>query len=292
MSARRWMQGLVVAMCGLSAVAPALAQTQSRPAARPAIPAAPAKADPQELMRYQIAVMEGVLETAVQRGAQVMLRQWRAVAPDMMLMGGTARARGFRLDGYGMFFVVDVPTMQQSVVWTLRMLDRESGGTDAALQSIRDFVKSVPDPVQRKALEQDIRRIEVQVAPYSRTVDPNAAGPGGVPGMAAPRIQAATPVSAVPAPAEAMVDPNDAYTSEVKSALVDAMLDYSQALPVGPDESLIVAARGNPTRGVGADDSGDLMTIMIRIKGSDLQAFRAGKFTRDEVRKRVEIREY
>jgi len=297
-SARRWIQGLVIATCSTVAVAPALAQAQP-PASRTAgTAAAAAKVDPQEAARYQIAVMESVLETAVQRGAQIMTRQWRAVAPDMLLMSGTARARGFKLDGYGVFFVVDVPAMRQSVVWTWRMLDREAGGTDVALQTLRDMAKSVADPVKRKEVEQAVRRIEIQVAPYSRTADPN--GPPVVGAAAAPGSRPVTPASAAGAPAEAaaaalpdaMTDPGEAYTNAVKNALVDAMLDYSQALSVAPDESVTVAARDNAARALGNDDAGESVTIMIRLKGSDLQAFRTGRINREEVRKRVEIREF
>jgi hypothetical protein len=277
---------------GLLAAGPALAQPVPKrvPQAAVAIP----KADPQEKARYQIAVMESVLETAVQRGATVMTRQWRSVAPEMLLIGGTARARGFRLDGYGLFFVVDVPAMQQSVVWTWRMLDRDSGGASTAIQAIRTFIRGVADPAQRTELEHAIRRLEVQVSPYSRPGDATAQGASGE--AVVPRAQAAggaTVSSPVAAPAtEMMTDPFEAYTSAVKDALIEAMLDYSQSLQVGADEALTVAARDSNARGIGADDQGESMTIFIRIKGADLQALYAGRITRDEARKRVEVREY
>jgi hypothetical protein len=99
--------------------------------------------------------------------------------------------------------------------------------------------------------------------------------------------------SAVTAPAiEMMADPSEAYTSAVKDALIEVMLDYSRALLIGAEESLTVAARDNNARGIGADDQGDAMTIFIRIKGADLLALFAGRISRDEARKRVEVREY
>jgi len=278
--------------CGVIAAGPVLAQPVPRRA--PQAPAAVPKADPQEKARYQIAVMESVIETAVQRGAMVMTRQWRSVAPEMLLIGGTARARGFRLDGYGVFFVVDVPAMRQSVVWTWRMLDRDSGGASTAIQAIRNFIKGVADPAQRKELDQAIRRLEMQVSPYSRPGDATAQGGSGEALVPRSQTTAGTTVSstvAAPAP-EMMADPSEAYTSAVKEALIEVMLDYSQALLVGAEESLTVAARDNNARGIGADDQGDAMTIFIRIKGADLQALYAGRITRDEARKRVEVREY
>jgi hypothetical protein len=263
---------------GVLATVPALAQ--QAPIRAPLAPAAIAKADPQEKVRYQIAVMESVLETAVQRGAAVMTRQWRSVAPEMLLIGGTARARGFRLDGYGVFFVVDVPAMRQS-------------GASTAVQAIRNFIKSVSDPTQRRELEQAIRRLEIQVSPYSKPGDTTVQAGAGA-GVARSQTTGGIAVSSTVAdPAtEMMADPGEAYTSAVKDALIEVMLDYSQALPIGAEESLTVAARDNNARGIGADDEGDAMTIFIRIKGADLNAMHAGRITRDEARKRVEVREY
>ena len=292
MSARRWFVGIVAVTWGLLAAGPALAQPV--PVQAPQAPKSALKADPQEKVRYQIAVMEGVLETAVQRGATVMTRQWRSVAPEMLPIGGSARARGFRLDGYGLFFVVDVPGMRQSVVWTWRMLDRDSAGASAAVQALRAFVQGVGDPAKRKELEQYVRRLEMQVSPYSRPGDVDAQVATGDSMVARPQPIAGTTVStAAPAPSiEMMSDPNEAYTSAVKDALIEAMLDYSQALQVGADELLTVAARANDARGLGADDQGEAMTIFLRIKGADLHALYAGRITRDEARKRVEVREY
>jgi len=294
-STRRWYAGLMAVAWGVLAAGPALAQPTPRRA--PQAPAAVPKADPQEKARYQIAVMESVLETAVQRGATAMIRQWRSVAPEMLLMGGAAaaRARGFRLDGYGLFFAVDVPAMQQSVIWTWRMLDRDSAGASTAIQALRNFIKGVADSAQRRDLEQAVRRLEVQVSPYSRPGE--AAAQGGSGDTVAARSQTAggtaVPSSIVPAPAiEMMTNPDEAYSNAVKDALIEVMLDYSQALLVGAEESLTVAARASNARGLGADEQGELMTIFIRIKGADLQALHAGRITRDEARKRVEVREY
>jgi hypothetical protein len=72
------------------------------------------------------------------------------------------------------------------------------------------------------------------------------------------------------------------------------MLDYSGPIGVGPDEWLTVAARDNEHRDrlMPGDASYDLMTIVLRVKGSDLASFRADRLTRDEARKRVEVREF
>ena len=289
---------MAIASCGVLAAWPVMAQAPRAAPQGGRVQVVMPKADPQEKARFQIAVMEGVLETAVQRGAQMMSRQWRTVAPDMLFIGGTAQARGFRLDGYGIFFAVDVPAMRQSVMWTLRMLDREAGA-ESAVQSIRAYIAGVADPTQKKALEQAIRQIELQVSPTTRSMvtTGQAVGREGAPAtqVASRSSSASQPASvgvAVPGEPDAMADPGEAYTTSVKNALVDAMLDYSQSLTLAPDEYLTVAARAVNARIVEAEDSGDVVTIFIRVKGSDLQALHTGKITREEAHKRVEVREY
>ena len=43
-------------------------------------------------------------------------------------------------------------------------------------------------------------------------------------------------------------DPNRAYTEAVQRALIDAMIDYSAPMAIGPDQWLTVAARDNEPR--------------------------------------------
>ncbi len=58
---------------------------------------------------------------------------------------------------------------------------------------------------------------------------------------------------------------------------------------LGPDEWLTVAARdsGGPMMSGQIDDA---MTILLRIRGTDLAAYAADRSRREEVRKRVEVR--
>ncbi len=255
-------------------------------------------APPKEQMqaRYNIFVMEGVLERAVQHGAQNLSRQVRAIMPDMLLLSGAAQARGFRLDGFGVFFDVEVPAMRRSVAWSLRaMVDRNGVAATTALQQLKAHVESIQDPRDRANLQQAIKRIELQVGP----VQPMPAGlPVGAPprgtisAQTVPGPDAGQPVTPPPTTTADLAfvsDPSEAYTSEVKSALVDAMLDHSGPIGVGPDEWLTVAARDNERV---PGDPYDVTTIMLRVKGSDLAAFRAERITKDEARKRVEVREF
>jgi hypothetical protein len=91
----------------------------------------------------------------------------------------------------------------------------------------------------------------------------------------------------------AIDDPEVRYTQEVKSALVDAMIENSLPLSLGAGEWLTVAARDNvPHDPLIPGDKADFSTVIFRVKGSDLGAYRAGRITIDDVRKKVEIREY
>jgi hypothetical protein len=85
-------------------------------------------------------------------------------------------------------------------------------------------------------------------------------------------------------------NPDEAYRAEVVRALADAMLDYSGPLAIGADEWMTVAARGIQDRPrIGPADN-DSRTVMLRVRGADLAAFRAGQIQRDEVIRRIEQR--
>ena len=89
-------------------------------------------------------------------------------------------------------------------------------------------------------------------------------------------------------------DPNRAYTEAVTRALVDAMIDYSTPMNIGPDQWLTVAARDDEGRNALApqDPLEEVVTMIYRIKGSDLLAYRSGRIDRDEVRKRVQLSQF
>ena len=83
-----------------------------------------------------------------------------------------------------------------------------------------------------------------------------------------------------------------AYTNEVKAALVDAMLDFGPPIPLGDTEWLTIAARDDHDSRLGGGDPYDVSTIVLRVRGADLAAFRAGKTSREEALQKVEVREY
>jgi hypothetical protein len=298
-----WSVALVVAIAGTAA-----AQAQS--------PRAAAPNREQQQARYTIYVMEGVLERAVELGADQVRRQVRRLMPDMLLMSGAADARGVRLEGYGVFFDVEVPVLRRSVAWSLRTMMDDSGmgmGMSAALQQLKTLVERVNNPQEKANLQQAIKRIELQVGPVQPLpAAPQVAGPpargtvSALEAAEAPQAPAAPTSGSPTAPAAAaaspqltaidqalLTNPSEAYEKEVITALIDAMLDHGGPLSIGPDEWLTVAARDNEHRDrLTPGDNYDLMTIILRVKGSDLAAYRADRITKEDARKRVEIREF
>ncbi len=282
----RWMWRVVVGACVAAMVAPVLAQT-------PAPRSAPVT-DVHAGRRYQLALMEGVLEAAVQQGARIVSRQWRQVSSETLFISGNARARGIPLEGYGVLFDVAVPSMRQSVAWTWRMLDRESAAA-SDLQLLRGLLKSVTDPLQKREIDLAIRRLELQVGPVAPAMADPVVVSQADPGRTGDPTTRPAPTAAGAAGRDdleaLMEDPGELYTREVQKALMDAMLDHSHALALGPDEFLTVAAYDEAGRITGSDLM-EPKTILFRIRGNDLQAFRAGRLTRDDARKRIEVREY
>jgi hypothetical protein len=101
--------------------------------------------------RFHLFTMEGVLERAVQQGANRLSRQVQRLMPDMLLISGGAEARGFRLDGYGVFFDVEVPVLRRSVAWSLRtMVDDNGMAATTALQEFKAHVETIQAPSHRR----------------------------------------------------------------------------------------------------------------------------------------------
>src|SRR2546429_737133 len=151
------MKILGVIVFGFSLTASAFAQTAPRPA------------DARQT-HYQIGVMERVLEGAVEHGAANLRERLQAVAPDapaQLLILDNPRVRGFRLDSYGVFFDVQVPSVNGTLTWSLRTLDQNDLGLQSALNVLKSHVNADGDA----GLQQALKRIELQGGP------PPLAGP-------------------------------------------------------------------------------------------------------------------
>lgn len=224
--------------------------------------------------RQRISMMEGVLERAVSNGADSVVRQMKAVMGDAWMLTGVPEVRGFRLDGYGVFFDVEVPALRPPVTWPLRYMLNNSRENQQVVNELRAMMLE-SEPRQRERLAQVVRQLEQA---------PSALRNSG-------RIGAATVPGGQIDPA-ALDNPEEHYTREVKAALVDAMIEHSSSIAIGADEWLTVAARDNvPRDPLIPTDAADSKSIIFRIKGTDLAAFRAGRLTLEEARKRVETLE-
>src|SRR5688572_33380378 len=100
------------------------------PSANAQSPARPGELTPVQIQaRQQIAAMEGALENAVHHGTQMLNQRLQASNTDnMVMLAGLTRARGFRLEDYGVVFDVEFPSMRRSMVWSMQELERANTG--------------------------------------------------------------------------------------------------------------------------------------------------------------------
>lgn len=261
------------------------AKTQEPPAASPA-PAPHRAAAAPESRRHAIKLVEAVLSSAVRGGAEHLAEQLGNGSPNMSFFTGQARARGFVLDGYGLFFHVEIPEMHQSLVMSVATLERDVAVAET-FDALRRAVNGIPESPSKLQAEQILKRLEVQVGPVQTIADPASAAR---PNM----LRAAADSSDLPAVAPMPMilrDPNAAYREAIKSALIDAMLEHSRGLNIQPDEWLTVAAQRGDSA-LGPNEIVTSSTLVLSIKGSDLAIYEADRTRKDEIRKRVEAREF
>ena len=239
--------------------------------------------------RYQIATMERVFEGAVEHGAKVTRDRLHAAGfPPEMLLTDNARVRGYRLEGYGLFFDVAVPMLEGSLTWSLQTLDQNDLGLQSALTALRALVNKSGDT----NFEQALKRVELQVAPVSLTAPnvPLLPAARTLTGSAAAVPDQVVPVSP-PTPVDPILDdPEAAFRAEIRDALMNAMLDHGAALRLAPTDLLTIAARGSDDRTVLGPGNDDAQTIMITINAADLTAYLSGQISRDEARQRMTVR--
>jgi len=206
----------------------------------------------------QINLFEGTLERAVTNAARRVAKDVQEHTSNANFMTTDAHAKGFILDGYGVFVYVEIPALDLNLTVGL-MLD----------QIERD--------AQQKA-ESDQGKAD-DAKPVSNR----------------PPELKADPVPVIPKTArealKSVMDTGEKYRNEVKLQLTDAMLDFSKNLELKPDESLSVAARGSD----GALTPGEILqltTVVLRVKGSVLADYLAGRLTKEEARAKVEVRQF
>ena len=264
-------------------VAPVVASAQ---------PAPRASDDETIRARQKISLIEGLFERAVQNGVDNISRHLQAVSPNadgMAMLMGAPLVRGFRTTG-GIFFDVQMPSLQLSMVWPLRYAQGADAAATASLAELRTDVSQLTDPQTRQQFTQKIRQIEMALQASSPRRRPTL-GATAVANVE-PTAAAAPPPPVSPADMAILDDPAEAWRAEVRGTLIDAMIENTGGVSVGPDEYIEVQARGvlSPDRLVA--NAGDARTIRLRLKGSDLTAYRAGTITLEEARTRVIVSEY
>lgn len=248
------------------------------------------RTDPDQVRaRQRISTMEGVLERAVMNGADNLLRKVDSVMPDAVMLTGAPQVRGFRLEGYGIFFDVGVPVLHLSVTWPLRTLlndTRAAAGLLAELK-LKMTQMSVQEQEKLMPLVRQLERAIPAPPPNRATVSGASLAPGGA------SAASLTPPPVAPVDPDVINDPDEGWTREVKAALMEAMIESSGPLAIAPGEYLTVAARDNvPRDPLVPGATVDFSTVVFRVKGSDLAEYHARRLPLEDALKRVEVREY
>jgi len=243
----------------------------------PAVPApswAQGRSREEQQRRNEIRIMEGVLVQAVRLGAEIVSNELERFEPaGVTVLQGAPRARGFVLDGYGVFFDVEIPDMNQSVVWSMMSVqrDRQVGNALDSLRAAVEYIPEGPNRQQARMALQQVTKTVVGSTPPQPAQEPVA------PASASGQVTAAS----TPVP-----DPDRLYSDAVKSALLEVMLNHSLQMNLPAEEWLTVAARATDAPMPSASLS-DTITIVLRVKGSDLAIYHADPARRDEIRQKV-----
>ena len=202
--------------------------------------------------RYKVRVMEGVLEKSVQQAALRLNEQLQRVSPDLIQLAGAAHARGYRLEGYGLFFDVEVPAaMRQTMGWTARVMRQQHEGVSEALGALKRITgeldpRTAPRPSApcgdsnwpsgrcRAGCELASARWAPCVCSGSdQASTPRRAGSGRPDGDKPTIVVAPHPQ------ADALLwrSPDLAYEDQVREALIGAMLDWGALAAARPPTS-------------------------------------------------------
>ena len=186
--------------------------------------AGPAAGQPQEDRgkpgdERQLRLIEQALEQAVRRGVDAVGQRLPAPVPGLIFFAGTIQARGFVVDGYGLFFDVEYPVVRRSILWSIGVIERFDGGMAQSLANLRRRVLEMPAGTARSALEQALREMERLARP-----------PAAVPETAADADPPASAGDDRPFPAAA-ADLEAFYRAALQGALADALVAYGGAMP-------------------------------------------------------------
>lgn len=249
---------LIVVVLTAAGAAPAAAQGAG--------PAGVERAAAGDTLTAHIQGLERVLSRAVTLSAQGVEQQLPPWSPGLMLFAGPVQVRGFRLDGYGVFFDVECPALRQSILWSMETMDADLWMMRRSLERLREL----------GAFAQVLRELD----PDANTSV--SFSPGVAPGDRRSRVAAGDAPPAVPDAPQATPDLHAVYQDALRELLIDALLGYGGVLGglLEQDEWLTVVARD--TRGVPGRDT------TVRVRAGDVAALHAGSLSLAEARARVD----
>jgi hypothetical protein len=139
-------------------------------------------------------------------------------------------------------------------------------------------------------LQQALKRIELQMAPNQPLAVAASSSAPAVTGAGSAAAAAADTSGKPRADDPILNNPDEAYRTQIREALMDTMLEHSRGLEIGPTEWLTIAARRRDDRSRLAPADTDAQTVVISVRGQDLTSFLAGQMSRDDARKRIDVR--
>jgi hypothetical protein len=242
--------------------------------AAPALAQGPSPDPVDQQLRTELKIFEAVLQAAVRNGGDAFARQQAQFLAGLQLTAADPQAHGFAPpNAGGILFFVSVPAIrplyEALVQWPQSAsrlpVQQTSGGTRAGDRLSGSVATSIPrpDPMSESPI------LRTEPAPEPAADD----------GRCATRVRP---------PAE-YPNPNFDYAVAVCDALVDALLDSSGPLRIKDQEWLwIAAANGEPDNVLNSNTG---YTTYLSIKGEDLLAYRQGRISKEEARRRVDLQQ-
>jgi hypothetical protein len=233
--------------------------------AAPAMAQRPTSPEEQQF-RYQVQRFEVVLVAAVRQGGDAFAqKQADVIPPGVQLTSNDPQVKGLAPpQGGGLLFYVQVPEIRVMV-------------NDLLIQRMPRSRPSNADPIQPTGAGSG--RPATTQAQGLPSADPMTVSPVADDGRCERRVK----------PSRGYPNPDYEYAVAVCDALMDAMLENAGSLPIKENEWLTVAAVNGQPDPPGLVNSSTGYTTYLAIKGSDLQAYRQGKMSKEEARKLVEM---
>ena len=217
---------------------------------------------PEDPAKPSVLMFELGLQRAIEAGGQKFAQRALVAVPGLVLMPSSEPiVRGYPVPEYGFAFEVQIPEILDSGMQLLNMINQQR--------------------TERRP-------------PLSASAQAQTARPIGNTGTTG----AANTVAADPMTNSPVLDfaneaaANAFYTTCVKDALLDAMIDNSVALPLTEKSTLLLVLSGMERMGPNPLYRTRERRLILTVKGADLAELRAGKIVREQVKERIAERRW